>query len=196
MGEVIHRIGVPFCACAVVRRLDDTIDDRVAEVHVRVRHINLGAKHHTSLLNLTGVHLVKQLKRLLNRTVTIRTVNARLRRSALLRSYLLRALLIDICLTLFNQSDSEIPKLLEVVRGIILITPLIAKPLDVLLYGIHVFHILFCRVSVIETKVTNPSILLGYPEIKTDGFRMSNMQITIRFRRESCLYTTIVLSVS
>ena len=52
VSEVVHRVGVPLCACAMMRCLHHAVDDRVAEVHVRVRHVNLCAKYHLAFLYL------------------------------------------------------------------------------------------------------------------------------------------------
>ena len=46
MGKVVHGIAVPLCAGAVVRCLNDAIDDGIAEMHVRICHVELCAKHH------------------------------------------------------------------------------------------------------------------------------------------------------
>ena len=61
MCKIVHRIHVPFASGAVVwMRGDDTIHDRVAEVHVGVRHVNLGTEHHLALLNLSALHGFEQ----------------------------------------------------------------------------------------------------------------------------------------
>ena len=55
--KVVHRIYIPLTPCAVVRvGSDDTIHDRVAEMHIRVRHINLGTQHHLAVLYLACLH--------------------------------------------------------------------------------------------------------------------------------------------
>ena len=59
VSEVVHRVSVPLCAGAVVRSVDDAIDDRVAEVHVRVSHVELSTEHHATLYSLRSVHFVE-----------------------------------------------------------------------------------------------------------------------------------------
>ena len=196
VSEVVHRVDVPFGACAMMRSLHHAVDDRVAEVHVRVRHVNLCAKHHLAFLDLARIHLVEELKRLLNRAVTVWTLGARLRWSAFLCGDLLRRLLVDICLATFYQFDCKIPKLLEIIGSIIFVTPLITKPLDVFFDGIHIFHVLFCRVGVVETQVANAAVVLGDAEIQADGLGVTNVEVAVRLRRETRLDSLGVLAVS
>ena len=72
MGKIVHRICVPLCTSTVVRCMDYTIDNRIAEVHVRICHIELCTQHHATLDSLRCVHLVEQLKIFLYRTVAVR----------------------------------------------------------------------------------------------------------------------------
>ena len=43
MRKVVHRIYIPFATCAMVRILDNTIDDWVSEMHIAMSHINLSS---------------------------------------------------------------------------------------------------------------------------------------------------------
>ena len=72
VGKIIHRVDIPLASGAVVRmRCDDAVHDRVAEVHVRVSHINLGTQHHLALLYLAVLHSLEQAQVLLYRTVAV-----------------------------------------------------------------------------------------------------------------------------
>ena len=70
---LIQRINLPLVAGAPVRSLDDTVHDRVAEVHVVARHVDFGTEHHAPFLEFTGIHLLEKLEILLDRTVAIGT---------------------------------------------------------------------------------------------------------------------------
>ena len=89
MGKVVHGVCVPLGTCAVVWNLDDAIDDRIAEVHVGVGHIQFGTQHHAALNSLGSVHLLKQAQVLLNRTIAERTGSTRLCGGTLLLGNLL-----------------------------------------------------------------------------------------------------------
>ena len=45
MRIVVHRIDAPFVTRAVMLGVQDAVHDRVAEQHVRVRHVDFGSQH-------------------------------------------------------------------------------------------------------------------------------------------------------
>ena len=192
--EVVHRISLPFAACTVMRSLYYTIHNRVAEVHVRACHVNLGTEHHLAFFYLAVVHLLKQLQAFFCRTITIRTLSSRLSRSTLLCSDFFCRLLVDICFTFFNKLNSKVPQLLEIVGSIIFVSPLVTQPLDIFLNSFNVFHVFFCRVSVVESQITYATVFLGNTEVHADGLSMSDVQITVWLWRETGLYFSSVLT--
>ena len=195
--EIVHRIDIPLATCTVVRMSgDDTIHDRVTEVHVRIGHVDLGTEHHLAILYLATLHSLEETQVLLDWTVAVRRSYTRFGRRTFLFGYLLGGLLVHISLALLDKTDSEIVELLEIVGGIIDITPTESEPSDILLDGIDVFYIFFNRVGVIETQVANTIVLLGDTEVHADGFDVADMQVTIRLRRETCLNTSVVHALS
>ena len=105
--KVVHRVYLPLIASAVMWVIYNTIDDRIAEVHIRACHINLGTQHHTALLNLAICHLHKEVEILLDGAVAIGAIDTCLCRCALLLGNLLRGLLVDICLALLYEAHGE-----------------------------------------------------------------------------------------
>ena len=61
--------------------------------------------------------------------------------------------------------------------------------------GIHVFHIFFHRVGVIETQVGGAAVFLRHPKVDADSLGMADVQVTIGFGRETGLYLGVVLVV-
>ncbi len=192
MSEVIHRVGFPGGAGAMMRYVDHAVDDRVAEVHVGGGHVDFGTQHHLPLRYLTAVHLLEELERLLNRTVAKGTVGAGNGRCTLLAGDLLSRLFIDICLTFPDQFQGEVPQLLEIVGRIVDVPPLVTQPFDILQDGVNIFHILLHRVGVIEAEVADTAIFLCNPEIDADGLGMAYVQVTVRLGREAGLYASVV----
>ena len=165
VGKVIHRVNFPGGAGAMVRDMDHAVDDRVTEVHVGGGHVDPGTQHHLPLGDHPAVHLLEELKRLFNRSVAIGTVGTGLSGCTFLTGDLLGRLFIDIGLALFDQFHGEIPKLLKVVGSIENIAPLVAQPFDILHDGVHILHILFHRIGVVEAEVADPSIFFSNAEI-------------------------------
>ena len=109
VGEVVHRIGFPCGACAVVRVFYHTIDDRIAEVHIGISHVNLCTEHHSAFFDFTAIHLFEKFEAFFDRTIPVRTFHTRLGRSSFLLCNLFGSLLIDICFSFLYKADSEVP---------------------------------------------------------------------------------------
>ena len=92
-----------------------------------------------------------------------------------------------ISFSFLDETDGEVPQLLEVVGCIIFISPLESEPLDIFLDGFHIFHVFFGRVGVVETQVTYSTIACGYPKIQANGLGMTDVEITVGLRRETGL---------
>ena len=194
MRIVIHRIGIPFVARSVVRHIQHTIHDWVAEVHVRTCHVNLSTQNHLSTFHASTVHFLKQTQIFLHRSIPIRTVHSSLRRSTLLGSNLLTGLLIHVCLALLDEFHSKVPQLLEVVARIQNLTPLEAQPLDVLLDSLYIFIVLLLRVRIIKTEVANTTIFLRHTKIYGNRLGMTDVQIAIGFRWKTSLNPSTILA--
>ena len=195
--EVVHRIDVPFASCAVVRmRGDDAVHDRVAEVHIRVRHVNFRTEYHFAFFYLAALHRFEELQVLFNRTIAVRRSHTRFGRCTFLLGDLLCCLLIDIGFSLFDEADSEVVELLEIVGGIEDLSPFETEPADVALDGLYVFGVLFSRVGIVETQVTNAVVFLSDTEIHADCLDVADMQVSVRLRRETRLNTSAIYSLS
>ena len=109
MSKIVHRISLPLCTSPMMLLINNSINDRITEMHIRVCHIDFCTKHHGPFRDLTAVHLFKKRKTLFYRTVAIRAGNTGLRRSTLLLCNLLTGLLIYISMSLFYQSNGKIP---------------------------------------------------------------------------------------
>ena len=90
-GGFLGRAGISGDVCvlgsAVVRMFHYTIDDRVAEVHVRVGHIDFGTQHHGAFFHFAAVHLFEQSQALFGRAVSVRAVGAGLSRCEIGRAH-------------------------------------------------------------------------------------------------------------
>ena len=163
-------------------------------MHVRIRHIDLRAQYHLTFLNLTALHRFEQTQVLFDRTVAVRGCHTRFGRRTFLFRNLLRSLLVHIRLTGFDETDSQIVELLEIIGGIEDLTPLETQPRDVALDGLYIFRILFGRVRIVKTQVANAVVFLRDAEIHADSLHVTDVQVTVRLRRETRLYTTVIHS--
>ena len=93
---------------------------------------------------------MEEVQALLSRTITVRAIDTRGRGRTLLLSNLLSTLLIDVSMPRHDKTLGKGIKLWEVVRSVALLTPLEAKPVDVLTDSVYVLHILFDRIGIVE----------------------------------------------
>ena len=192
VGEVVHRVGVPFVAGANVWDVHHAVEKWVAEEHIRVGHIDFGTQDKRSGHSLAAVHEAEEAEAFLGRTVAEGAVGARLRGRTLLLGDDFGALLVHIGAALQDEPLGKIPKLLEVVAGVVHIVPLEPKPLYVVLNALDVLGVLLDGVRVVEAQVALAAILLGDAEVEGNGFGVSDVQVAVGFGREACLYASAV----
>ena len=114
--------------------------------------------------NSPAVHLVEQLQVLFDRAVTVGTVCSRLCRCPLLGGDLFGSLLVDVCFSLLDQLDSEVPELLEVVGCVIYVIPVVTQPFDVFFDGVHIFQIFFTGLVSSKRRLQTPPYFCAMPK--------------------------------
>ena len=125
MCPVIHRVDMPLITCTMVGGIHNTVDDRVAHKHIRRGHIYLGTKYIGTIGKLAILHTLKESKVLFWGGVAIRALCTSSGRSPFLSSNLFRSLFVHIGFPLFYKHYSPVIQLLEIVRSIALLVPLI-----------------------------------------------------------------------
>ena len=105
--EVVHRIDAPSVAGAVVRRVANAIEHRVAHHEVRRGHVDLGAQHLLAIAELAGAHAAEQRQVLLHGAATPRARFAGFAERAAGGGDLRRALAIDIRPAPFDELLGE-----------------------------------------------------------------------------------------
>ena len=166
--------------------LADTVDDRVAHVHVRRRHVDLGAEDRLAFVELAVGHLLEGREVLLD---------GRVARGARLAGVLLVAVEFadlvlreeaDVGLAELDQLDGVGVHALEVVRSLVVVlVPLEAQPADVFLDGVDVFDLFLGRIRVVHAEVAAALELEGEAEVQADGLRVADVQVAVGFRGEA-----------
>ena len=96
VGPVVGRIDLPGVAGAVVVLVTDAVHHRIAQLHVLVLHVDLGAQHVRPLLELAGPHAPEQVEILLDRPVAVRALDARVAVAPALFGDRLARLVVDV----------------------------------------------------------------------------------------------------
>ena len=194
VGEVVHGVGIPLISGTDMGDVQHTIDQRVAEQHVGMGHIDLGSQHEGSGLAFATVHKLEEFQILLHRTIAEGTVRTRTGGRTLLLGNHLGTLFVDVSTSLLDEPYGKVPELLEIVAGIVDVSPLESQPFDIVLNALDIFRILLDRVGVVKTEVTDTIVFLGQSEVDGNGLGMSDMQITIGLWWETRLHPTTVLA--
>ena len=190
MRKVIERIDAPVVAGAVVMRMTDAIGQRVAQVDVAGSHVDLQAQHHGAIGEFASRHAAKQIEALRSRAIAPGRVGARLRQGAAILADLVGTLLVNIGVPSFDESLGKGIKKIEVVGGKVEIVfafelPAKPQPCHGLDDRVDVFLFFLGRVGVVETHVTGTTETFGKTEVEADRFGVTEMQITVGFRREA-----------
>ncbi len=82
MREVVARIDFPRRAGARMRRVQDAVEHRIAQIDVARGHVDLGAQHARAVGEFAGAHAAEQVEVLLHAAVAERAVLARLGQGA------------------------------------------------------------------------------------------------------------------
>ena len=56
MGVIVHRIDAPLITRHMVRSVADAVQQRIAHLHVRVCHVNLGAQNMLAVFEFPFAH--------------------------------------------------------------------------------------------------------------------------------------------
>ena len=129
---IVARVDLPRRAGARVRRMQDAIEHRIAQVDVARRHIDLGAQHARAVGEFAGAHAAEQVEVLLDAALAERAVLARLGQRAARGTHLVLALVVDIGLAGADQFLGPAIEPLEIVGRVIeVLAPVEAEPAHV-----------------------------------------------------------------
>ena len=186
VGEVVQRIDAPLVARARVRRVQDPVEHRVAQVDVRRGHVELRPEHLRAVGKLARAHALEQVEALVDRAVAPRAVLARLGERAAVLADLVGGEVVDVGVARLDQVDGPVVELVEVVGGVVeMLAPVEAEPADVLLDRVDVLLLLLGRVGVVEAQVAMAAELLRDAEVERDRLRVADVEVAVRLGREA-----------
>ena len=165
----------------------NTINDGVAEVHIRGGHVDLRAQALFPVRIFPLPHFAEELKIFLWRTVPVRAFLSRLGEGAARRADLFGGQVADKGLAFRNQLLRIVVNDVEKVGGIHLLRPLIPYPFDIAADRLDEFRLFFGRVGVVEKEIAFAAVLLRCCEVEAYGLGMSYMQVAVGFGRKTGL---------
>ena len=191
MREVIHGIDAPLVPGLVMGDVHDAVDDGVAHIHVRGRHIDLRAQHLFAVGKLPCRHAAEQVKVLFNAPFAVGAVFAGLGQRAAVSADLVGGKIVHVGLARLDQLDRALVDKIKVFGGVVAMLPVEAQPLDILLNGLHVLHVLLRGVRVVQPQVAHAAVFLGGGEVDADRLGVTDVQIAVGLRREPGLHAGV-----
>src|SRR5262245_35865292 len=182
MREIVGRVYAPLRAGARVRRVQDAIQDGVAQVHVAGSKVDLRSQHTGTVGKLAGAHIAKQAEIRFHRAVAMRRRAAWFGQRAAHRPHFVGRRVVDIGEAGANEVLGPVVQRLEIVRRMVqVLAPVEAKPVHVSLDSVDIFLLLLHRVGIVEAKVAAAAIFGRKSEIQADRLCVAEMQIAVRF---------------
>ena len=186
LREVVHRVHAPGAAGQRVRGAHDPVDDRVAQVHVGRRHVDLRPQHVGPFLELAVTHAREEVEVLRDRPGPPGAVAPRLDEGAAPDAGLFGAEAAHVRVARLDQPHRVLEQRLEVVGGVPrAAAPVESEPAHVGLDLLHEVHPLLRRIRVVEPQAAHRSrVVARDAEIQTDRLGVSDVQVAVGLGRE------------
>jgi hypothetical protein len=181
---VVHRIDAPGVAGAVVVGVADPVEQRIAHLHVRRRHVDLRPQHAGAVGELAGPHAAQEVEVLGHRAVAEGAGPARLGQRAPVQLDVVVREVADVGLAVLHQLLGQLVHLLEVARREQHLGRGEAQPPDVGLDRVDVLDVLLGRVGVVVAQVADPAVVLGDAEVEADGLGVADVEVAVGLGRE------------
>ena len=185
VGEVVHRVDAPLVPGAMVMRVLDAVEDRVAEEHVRMSHVYLGTEHLLAVGIFSVPHFAEEFQVLFYAAVAPGALGTGGFHGAATLGNLFLGLVVNIGQAALYELFCPFVELIEIVGSVKLFFPLETEPLDVFFDGIHVFGVFFCGVGIVVAEIGLAAIFLCKAEVDAKALGVPQMQVAIRLRREA-----------
>ncbi len=182
---VVHRVDAPGVAGAVVLGVADPVQQRIAHLHVRRRHVDLGAQHAGAVGELAGLHAPQQVEVVGHGAVTERRWPTRLGQGAAVLPDLLVGQVTHVGQAVVHEALGQLVHAREVVgreqhRG-----RREAEPAHVVLDRLDVLDVLLGRVGVVVAEVAGALVVAGQPEVEADRLGVADVQVAVGLGREA-----------
>ena len=182
MCIVVQRIDAPFVALSVMMCAHNAVDCRVAQVHVRGRHVDFSAQGVAAVRELAVLHPLKQVKVFLHRAVAVRAFLAGFGQGAAVLAHFVGAQVIDVSFAFADELEGKFIALIKVVRAVVdAAGRLCTQPAQVLLDGFYILVILADRVGVVKAQIKQTVVFLCGTGVDPDGFCRTDMQVAVWF---------------
>ena len=185
MGEIIHWVNRPGISRTMVVHLANTVERWIPQMNVGRSHVDLGSQGFGAILEVAPLHGFQKGEVLLHTAFTAWALLARSRGCPASAHEIFCGQVAYVGFSRANQLLSIAVELFKIVAGIKrFIPPLKTQPRHILHDGIHILGVLTSGIGIIKAKVAGPLRLLGNAKIQTDGLGVTDVEVTVGFRRK------------
>ena len=175
--------------------ISDTVQHRVAHIEVAACEVNLGAQGVAAFLKFAVLHPLKEVEVLLDRPVAP-GADGGVRGVAPVFAELLGGKLADVGKPFLYKLDGVFIGLFKVIGAIVKpVAPVKAEPVDVFFDGVDVLGVLLGGVGVVHAQVADAAEMLGSAEVYGQRLAVADVQISVRFGRETGVYLHTVAAM-
>ena len=182
--------------------MTNAIQDRVAQVDVRRRHVDARTEHVRAVGEVAGSHHAEEREVLVDVARAERRIAARLDQGAAHRADLVGRLAVDVRVAGLDQVLGEFVEQVEVIAREVevvldrvlqavgrrrsglalerLRVPVEPQPADHLDDRVDVLAFFLLRIGVVEAQVTDAAVVARQPEVEADRLRVADVQIAVR----------------
>ncbi len=164
----------------MVMAATDPVHHRIAQLHVLVLHVDLGAQHPRAVGELSGAHPSEQIEVLLDTAIAVRRLDAGFAVAAALGPDRVAVLVVDVGLAVVDQQLRPLVDLLEVVAGVQRFAGVVAEPRQVGDDPVDVRRILGVGIGVVEAQIAHAAELAGELVIERDRLGVPDVEVAVR----------------
>ncbi|EJW99614.1 hypothetical protein EVA_12279 [gut metagenome] len=180
--KVVQGIDAPCIALTMMMSTYNAVDSRVAQVHVRACHVNLGTQSAATIGKFTRTHAAEQIQVFLRCAVAPGAGSARLGQSAAIFLHFLATQIAHISLAFLDELLSVLIALLKIITAIVDSTVGNGtQPAQIFLNALDIFVVLTHRIGVVKTQIEFTSISFGDAPVNPDGLGAADVQVAIGF---------------
>ena len=163
-----------------------TVNNRITHINIRRCHINLCTQNLFSVFIFSFTHLFEQLKVFLYGAVAVWAVFPRLFQCTSVFTNLFRTQVTHVSLAFLDQFYRTLIHGIKIIRcKIKVLFKICPQPFHIFFNRLYKFCVFFHRICIVKSQMKCSIIFLRQSIIQQNRLGMSNMKISVRFRRKS-----------
>lgn len=184
---IVHGIDAPRISRAVMGAAQNAVNDGIAEIHVRRRHIDLRAQTLFAVRVFARLHLPKKPEIFLYRAVSVRAFLSRFGQRATRSADLFGRKVAYERLAVHDQFFGVFVNNAEEIGRVHFFRPMIPYPFDVASDRLYKLRLFLGRIRVVEKQIALAAVSERGAEIDEHTLDVPDVEISVRLGRKTSL---------